>query len=106
MNYLENLLINIMEECNEISENASKSARFGLDNHHPTDHPSMTNGVNLLNEFYQLQGLIEYLTTDLHVIDDFDSEIIDAIKNSKIKTMNILYNTITKTKNKMEDNKL
>lgn len=77
MNGQEHTLIVCMEECSEIQTAISKGLRFGLDNHHPLS-PELTNGKDIMTEFYQLcavmelameSGLLPVLTTsERHLI--------------------------------------
>lgn len=71
-----------MEECSEIQKEISKSMRFGLGNYHPLT-PEITNEDNLLEEYYQLQAVIEYLQ-NVGVIKIIGKDKIQRIKQNKI----------------------
>lgn len=81
MREIENLCIVAMEECAELQQALSKSLRFGFDNYNP-DTPEKTNKVDVLNEYYQLVGVMEMLI-DSGWVGRFSQENIEAIKQKK-----------------------
>lgn len=81
MREIENLCVVAMEECAELQQALSKSLRFGFDNYNP-DTPEKTNKVDILNEYYQLMGVMEMLI-DSGEIGRFSQEDIDSVKLRK-----------------------
>ena len=78
----DNFLVNVMEECAEVSQEASKAIRFGLSNHAP--NTTQTNADRILTEYYQLTAVIEKLQRD-GKLPSWGPEVVNAIKDSKIK---------------------
>lgn len=81
MREIENLCVVAMEECAELQQALSKSLRFGFDNYNP-DTPEKTNKADILNEYYQLMGVMEMLI-DSGEIGRFSQEDIDSVKWKK-----------------------
>lgn len=81
MREIENLCIVAMEECAELQQALSKSLRFGFENYNP-DTPEKMNKVDILNEYYQLVGVMEMLINSGEV-GHFPQENIEAIKQKK-----------------------
>lgn len=78
MRGIENLCVVAMEECAELQQALSKSLRFGFDNYNQNT-PEKTNKVDILNEYYQLIGVMEMLI-DSGEIGHFSQEDIDSVK--------------------------
>ena len=83
MNNIENLYIVASEECAEIQQCISKILRFGESNHHP-DRPNDTNAIELLTEYYQLQGVMEMII-DHGVLGHMSEKEIETIETIKAK---------------------
>lgn len=81
MNNVENICVVVMEECSEIQKAVSKSMRFGFDNYNP-ETPEKTNAYEILEEYYQLQSVMEMLIDN--AIGNLSEEEISNIKNKKI----------------------
>lgn len=86
MTDLENLYIVAMEECSEIQQCISKILRFGEFNHHPHT-PLRTNASKLLEEYYQLQAVMDMIISRgmFGRISDKDIELIKTEKIRKVK---------------------
>lgn len=85
MTNIENLCFLAMEECAELSQAVSKSARFGVKSHHP-DHPDKTNGEDIILEFYQLQAVINMLYDAGYIRRPSEQEI-NRIMDSKRRSI-------------------
>lgn len=85
MNSIENLYIVASEECAEMQQCISKILRFGENNHHP-ERPNNTNAIELLTEYYQLQGVMEMIIDHgvLGHMSEKEIEIIKAKKRCKV----------------------
>lgn len=81
MREIENLCVVAMEECAELQQALSKSLRFGFHNYNP-DTPQKDNALDILNEYYQLIGVMEMLI-DSGEIGHFKPEDIEYVKQSK-----------------------
>lgn len=86
MNRDEYLMVVASEECAEIQYNISKAIRFGVDNHHP-DKPEVTNGYQIMKEYYQLMAVMGMLASSGYVpeisktdVDKIYFEKVDAVK--------------------------
>lgn len=77
------LLTMLSEECAEITQAASKTMRFGLSSHHP-DKPKETNEVHLLEEYYQLQTVMELLQENEYVAKP-DPVWVQQVKGEKVR---------------------
>lgn len=82
MTYDEYLFTVANEESVEIAQAVDKALRFGVDNHHP-NKPELTNEVQLLTEYYQLQAVVEMLI-ERGQIKDLSDDKIKEIKDNKI----------------------
>jgi hypothetical protein len=83
MNKIENYYIIAMEECSEIQKAISKSLRFGLDDHNP-DTPLITNNDEIIEEYYQLQAVMEWLIKNGNLVD-VDEKTKEKIKKEKLE---------------------
>ncbi len=81
MREIENLCVVAMEECAELQQALSKSLRFGFHNYNP-ETPEKDNAIDILNEYYQLVGVMEMLI-DSGEIGHFKAEDIEYVKKSK-----------------------
>lgn len=81
MKETENLCVVVMEECAELQQALSKALRFGFHNHNP-ETPEKDNAIDILNEYYQLMGVMEMLI-DSGEIGHFKTEDIEYVKQSK-----------------------
>lgn len=81
MREYENLCVVAMEECAELQQALSKSLRFGFHNYNP-ETPEKDNAIDILNEYYQLMGVMEMLI-DSGYVGHFSKEEIEYIKNRK-----------------------
>lgn len=77
----EHLLTVLNEEAVEIAQAVDKALRFGLQNHHP-DRPRETNELEILTEYYQLQGVMDMLVAE-DIIKDLDPQAVHDIKAAK-----------------------
>ena len=85
MNTYENVMVTAMEECAEVQQAISKALRFGLDNTLPNE-PEKTNRFQILEEYCQLQAVMELLM-DRSALGLLKEEEINAIKTKKIKNV-------------------
>lgn len=81
MKEYENLCVVAMEECAELQQALSKSMRFGFGNYNP-ETPQKSNAMDILNEYYQLMGVMEMLI-DSGYIGRFSKEEIEYVKSRK-----------------------
>lgn len=81
MKEIENLCVVAMEECAELQQALSKSMRFGFSNYNP-DTPQKSNAMDILNEYYQLVGVMEMLI-DSGYVGHFSKEEIEYVKRTK-----------------------
>jgi len=58
------LLVKLMEECDETSQRASKSAIFGGDEIEPKEGETRTNDERILGEFCHIVAYLEILKTE------------------------------------------
>lgn len=63
MKTVELLLVQLMEECGEVTQAASKILRFGIDDFHPRD-PELTNKRRISQECGDILGMIDMLIAD------------------------------------------
>jgi carboxypeptidase C (cathepsin A) len=82
----ENWMIIAIEECSEVQKELSKIMRFGLNNYNPFDPLKITNEENFLEEYYQLQVVIEYMQK-LELVQTLSDKEIDEIKKCKIENV-------------------
>lgn len=100
MREIENLCVVAMEECAELQQALSKSLRFGFHRYNP-EMPEKDNATDILNEYYQLAGVMEMLI-DSGCVGHFSKEEIKYIKNRKrcrvsdFKELSISLGTIEK----------
>lgn len=88
----ENLLLTVMEECAEISEDVSKSLRFGVGQKF---NSAMTNGEKVMKEYYQLIAVVEMLQ-DNGVLPVFSEDFIATVKDKKKENVK-LWQTVSKS---------
>lgn len=86
MNMKEHLYTIVTEECAEVQQAVSKTLRFGKDNYAPNGSPEHTNEKQLLEEYYQLQAVMEMLFA-ANIINDLPSDEILQIKANKKKNV-------------------
>lgn len=81
----ENLLVTLSEECAEVQQAVSKVLRFGRDNYNPVT-PEVTNGLEVLTEYYQLVAVMEMLVeSGVHKqLGDYEIIKIKASKKYKV----------------------
>jgi len=89
LNYRQNLLVVLMEECSEVTKCVSKMLRFGKKASHPKH--KMNNENELIEEYYQLQATFEELQR-LGYIKTIEDKSIQKIKENKINKINHFYN--------------
>ena len=85
MNSYENVMVTAMEECSEVQQAISKALRFGIDTTIPNE-PDKTNRFQILEEYYQLQAVMELLMDGSELWPLREDEI-NAIKTKK--TLNV-----------------
>lgn len=101
----ENLLIVAMEECNEVGQALSKTLRFGPNSKDPINKKAKPHGNEVVNEFYQLQALIEELQYQ-GILPKFDREDINNIKHNKKRRVYRNYNIEKSHKKKTKNNRV
>lgn len=86
MNRQEYLLTVAAEECAEIQQAISKALRFGLNATHP-DTPMLTNELQILREFHQLEAMMRMLIEEgiLTQTDFNERAAIMDNKEAKVK---------------------
>ena len=87
MNREQMLLLLLIEECQEVSQRASKAIRFGMDEVQP-DQPNGETGNNrerLLREFNDLLAVMEMLSDEGHFGHDGIFRIPEWIEEKKKK---------------------
>lgn len=84
MNNVENIALTTIEECAEVSQALSKCLRFGFNSYNPTE-PKFNNIQEVLNEYYQLEAMMELLLTETGLQDIYSIDTIIQIKDNKIK---------------------
>jgi hypothetical protein len=74
----------LMEECDEVSHRTSKALRFGFGETQP-EHGG-NNYVRLIEEYYDLQAVMELLQDELGIAPQSNStiEVRKAQKKSKV----------------------
>lgn len=113
MNYIENLLCCVGEECGEIQQAISKVARFGpkstkytkgcnSNNQNHNDKYFNTNADNVLEEFYQLAAIIEMLQ-DERILPRYHRDDIIDIKRRKKNKVDFYYKKKTQKPNQEEN---
>ena len=83
MNLQEHLLTCLNEECVEVGKDVSKSLRFGLDDRNVLDPTGPTNRERLVNELNDLAAVIQMLTAEGIIPDDWLD--IGKISDKKVK---------------------
>lgn len=96
----EHLLVVAAEECAEIQQALTKILRFGIHAHHPSD-PEMTNGEQVLTEYYQLQAVFNMLFEN-GVLKPFAESIIASLQQTKQEKVT-RYMTISRHLGRMTD---
>lgn len=88
MNTLKHILVNVGEEATEVAKEALKAVRYSIHSRNSISDPEKTknHGENLVEEFYQLAGLIEHLQ-DKNLLPMFTQAEITEIKSAKINRM-------------------
>jgi hypothetical protein len=82
----EELLVNLMEECAEIIQAASKCLRFGYASDHRDINPRYgRNDIKLAEEIGDFQGVVDALPLDQTVIEDKRNKKISRIEEMKVK---------------------
>lgn len=84
MNNVENIALTTIEECAEVSQALSKCLRFGFNSYNPME-PKFNNIQEVLNEYYQLEAMMELLLTETGLQDIYSIDTIIQIKDNKIK---------------------
>jgi hypothetical protein len=84
MNNVENIALTTIEECAEVSQALSKCLRFGFNSYNPME-PKFNNIQEVLNEYYQLEAMMELLLTETGLQDIYSKDTIEQIKNNKIE---------------------
>lgn len=80
------LLTKVIEEATEISQAATKSLTFGINNHNPLT-PNKSNADDIINEFYHLDAMIEMLQQE-DILPKLTKEEELKIKNEKKRKVN------------------
>lgn len=78
----EYLALVALEECSEVQQALAKGMRFGFEDTHP-ERSSLTNGDEVLIEFYQLTAMIEELQQK-GLLKELSSSDIADIKQRKL----------------------
>lgn len=81
MTRIEHLLVILMEECNEVSQRASKALRFTLDEVQPGQE--LSNEDRIWREFEDLMGVMELLKNERRH-SGIQAELVSA-KMSKVE---------------------
>lgn len=84
MNNIENIALTTIEECAEVSQALSKCLRFGFSSYNPVE-PKFNNIQEALNEYYQLEAMMELLLAETGLQDIYSKDTIEQIKNNKIE---------------------
>ncbi len=98
MNTTEHLLVILMEECNELAQQASKALRFGLDEQR--DLPT-SNRERMQAEWSDLRAVVEMLQAR-EIMLPANSNQIKNKKEKVLKYMNYSRELGTLTKDKEE----
>jgi NTP pyrophosphatase (non-canonical NTP hydrolase) len=81
----EMLFMQVMEECDELSQRVSKAARFGLDEHQPNQ--PLSNRERISDEFNDLLALMRMAglptTVDSHKIEEKRRKVEKYLDYSK-----------------------
>lgn len=78
----ENLLVILMEECDETSQRASKAIRFTLEEVQPSQ--GLTNAERIVYEFNDILAVMEIMQERGMIRDVIDREAIDK-KKAKVQ---------------------
>ena len=82
MNREEHLLVILCEECAEVTKEATKALRFGLDDHAPGTPEPETNRKKLNAELLDLVAMIDMCIND-DIIDRIDFDIENGLVDAK-----------------------
>lgn len=82
MNKEQLLLIILMEECDELSQRASKALRFGLTE--VQEGQDLTNAQRIIYEFNDVVGVMELLHGENHIPYHVDA-VASGLKKVKIE---------------------
>lgn len=86
--YINNLLIVAYEECVEIQKEVCKAIRFGINSRGPRDFD--TNGQKIVQEFYQLEAVLEMLVDDISECFGVKDKYYENINRLEIMSLNEL----------------
>lgn len=84
MNKEQHLLVMLMEECDEVSQRASKALRFGINE--VQEGQPLTNAQRIMYEFADLVAIVELLEEEnLLGSDEVTFQRAVALKKEKVK---------------------
>jgi len=87
MNLREYLHVKLMEECNEISMDCSKSIIFGAESSNPHIEGDLANKQKIIDELNDLLGVVELLVDCKELPHDWQSRTKILAKKNKVKRL-------------------
>ena len=82
MNRIENYLLTALDTTAGLQKAILKASRFGLKGHNP-DKPKLLNERKMVEEYYELCAVMEYLM-DNSYLPCFSDDVINSIMHDKV----------------------